>query len=154
MSIEKVKKYLEKYDLSDRVVELDKSSATVMDAAIALKCDPKVIAKSLTFFAPEPIMVVTAGDVRIDNNKFKKEFGIKASMIPIEEVEQIVGQRVGGVCPFAVNKEVKIYLDDSLKRFDYVYPACGSPNSAIKISVFELEQCVNYEKWIDVCSIS
>ena len=140
--------------MSDRVVELDKSSATVMDAAIALKCDPKVIAKSLTFFAPEPIMVVTAGDVRIDNNKFKKEFGIKASMIPIEEVEQIVGQRVGGVCPFAVNKEVKIYLDDSLKRFDYVYPACGSPNSAIKISVFELEQCVNYEKWIDVCSIS
>ena len=153
MSIEKVKKYLRKYNLDDKVIELEKSSATVQEAAIALNCEPELIAKSLTFYTPSPVMILVAGDARIDNSKFKSEFGIKASMIPVNEVGEVIGFKVGGVCPFGVNKNVKIYLDNSLKRFSYVYPACGSSNSAIKLSLKELEECVNYEKWIDVCKI-
>ena len=153
MSIEKVKKYLSKYNLDNRIIVLDKSSATVQEAALALGCEPKLIAKSLTFYVPNPILILAAGDARIDNSKFKGVFGIKATMIPVDEVEEVIGFKVGGVCPFGSNENVKIYLDDSLKRFEYVYPACGSANSAIKLSIKELEGCIKFEKWIDVCKL-
>jgi prolyl-tRNA editing enzyme YbaK/EbsC (Cys-tRNA(Pro) deacylase) len=153
MSIDKVKKYLEQYNMSDNIIVLNESSATVLEAAKALNCEPELIAKSLTFYAPDPIMIVTAGDVKIDNSKYKKEFNTKAKMIPATEVEDVIGHKVGGVCPFAIKDNVKVYLDDSLKRFEYVYPACGSSNSAIKLSIKELEDITNYIKWIDVCKL-
>ena len=153
MSVEKVRKYLSKYSFDNRIIVLDKSSATVQEAALALGCEPQLIAKSLTFYTPEPILILTAGDARIDNVKYKKEFKVKATMIPVEEVEKVIGFKVGGVCPFGVKKGVRVFFDESLKRFKYVYPACGSSNSAIKISLKELEECINYEKWIDVCKL-
>ena len=153
MSVEKVRKYLSKYNFDNSIIVLDKSSATVQEAALALGCEPQLIAKSLTFYTPEPILILTAGDARIDNVKYKKEFKVKATMIPVEEVEKVIGFKVGGVCPFGVKKGVRVFFDESLKRFKYVYPACGSSNSAIKISLKELEECINYEKWIDVCKL-
>lgn len=151
MAIERVKEYFKKFDMEERINVFDVSSATVKAAALALNCEEKLIAKTLAFVTDKPILIVTAGDVKIDNSKYKQEFGVKAKMLPFEDVESIIGHAVGGVCPFGINEGIEVYLDVSLQRFSYVYPACGSANSAIKLSIKELETYSNYVKWIDVC---
>lgn len=152
MSIEKVKNYFKDFGLEDRIREFDTSSATVELAAAALNCQPERIAKSLSFIVKDkPVIIVTAGDVKIDNKKFKEFFETKARMIDKDRVEDLIGHEVGGVCPFAVKDGVEVYLDQSLKRFDTVFPACGSSNSAIELSIEELEKCSNYKAWLDVC---
>ena len=152
MSIEKVRNYFKKLGIEDRIREFDVSSATVALAAEALGCEGKRIAKTLSFETAEGcILVVAAGDARIDNGKFKAEFSMKAKMADFNRVAELCGHAVGGVCPFAVNDGVEIYLDVSLKRFETVFPACGSSNSAIELTVDELEQYSNYKKWVDVC---
>ena len=152
MSTEKVKQYLKKFGAQDRVQEFNVSSATVELAAIALGCNPARIAKSLTFNVCEnPVMVVTAGDAKIDNTKFKQYFKTKAKMLSFNEVESLIGYSVGGVCPFAVNNNVKVYLDISLKRFETVFPACGTSNSAIELTITELEQFAKPVDFVDVC---
>ena len=152
MSIEKVREYFSSKKIADRILEFNVSSATVDLAAAALGCEPSRIAKSLTFVgAQNPIMIVCAGDARIDNSKFKSQFGLKAKMLSFEEAESLIGHAVGGVCPFAINDGVQVFLDESLKRFDFVFPACGSSNSAIKLTIPELEKYSNFNAWIDVC---
>lgn len=154
MSVEKVKKYFEAFGIDNRIKEFDTSSATVDFAARALGCAPERIAKSLAFRKDGGvIMVVAAGDTKIDNKKFKAEFGLKAKMLTPDEVIESVGHAVGGVCPFALNVGVSVYLDKSLKRFETVFPACGSSNSAIELTCEELEKYSGYEKWVDVCKI-
>ena len=154
MALDRAKEYLKKYKLDSRIMLFDVSSATVREAAIALGCKEQDIAKTLSFLIGEdPILIVVAGDAKIDNSKYKKEFGLKAKMVPGDRVEELVGHAVGGVCPFGVNDNVKIYLDESLKRFDIVYPAAGTGNSAVKLKLEELESSVNYEKWVDVCKV-
>lgn len=151
MSIAKVKEYLDKYNMSSKIQEFDVSSATVELAAKALNTEPEKIAKSLTFMCNDSaIMIVLAGDKKIDNSKYKAEFNSKAKMLTADEVEDLIGHAVGGVCPFGINEGVKVYLDVSLKRFDFLFPACGSSNSAIKLSLAELEKCSGYIKWVDV----
>jgi prolyl-tRNA editing enzyme YbaK/EbsC (Cys-tRNA(Pro) deacylase) len=151
MAIERVKEYFKKYGMEDRVQELDESSATVELAAAALGCEPCRIAKTLSFMVDgRPILIVAAGDTKIDNHKYKAYFGAKAKMLTPEEAETLVGHAVGGVCPFAVNDGVTIYLDESLKRFTTVFPACGSSNSAIELTIEELEQYSSFTEWIDV----
>ena len=156
MSLENVKKYLSKFGVEGRVLEFDVSSATVELAAEALGVKPEHIAKSLTFMVDElPVMIVCAGDVKIDNPKFKEVFKTKAKMLSFDEVENLIGHKVGGVCPFAINESVKVYFDESLKRFDKVYPACGSSNSAIGLSLDEFQNCAqNFQGFIDVCKSS
>jgi prolyl-tRNA editing enzyme YbaK/EbsC (Cys-tRNA(Pro) deacylase) len=152
MSIDRVRAYLSKYDLDKCIQEFSVSSATVELAAIALGCEPERIAKTMSFIVEDnPILIVTAGDVKIDNPKYKAAFGTKAKMIDSDSVEKYIGHAVGGVCPFGINDGVKVYLDESLKRFDTVYPACGSSNSAIELSILELEMVSNYSAWVDVC---
>ena len=117
-----------------------------------MNCEEKEIAKTLSFLVNEkPIVIVVAGDAKIDNSKYKKEFQTKAKMIGFDDVEKLVGHAVGGVCPFGVNEGVLVYLDESLKRFEYVYPACGSSNSAIKLTIDKLEEIVELNKWVDGC---
>ena len=155
MSIEKAREYLIKkgYDPA-RIIEFDTSSATVELAAEALGCDPEHIAKSITFSVNgEPVMILAAGDTKIDNPKYKAYFGTKAKMLTAAEVDELIGHSVGGVCPFGVNEGVKVYLDESLKRFETVYPACGSSNSCLKLTIAELEKLSGYCEWIDVCKI-
>lgn len=153
--IEKVKLYLEKFhqNLENRVKNLSVSSATVELAAQALGCEPARIAKSLSFanHNDTAILIVTAGDMKIDNAKFKSKFHIKAKMLTPENVIRLIGYPVGGVCPFGVNDGVKIFLDVSLKRFQTVFPACGTPHSAIEMTIDELEKFIPFESWIDVC---
>lgn len=150
MAIEKVKEYFGKYGIEDRVREFAVSSATVELAAQALGCEPCRIAKTLSFMAAEgPVLIVAAGDAKIDNQKYKAQFGIKAKMLSPEEVEKIIGHAVGGVCPFAVNENVVTYLDVSLKRFETVFPACGSSNSAIELTVKELEKYSRVGAWVE-----
>ncbi len=152
MAIEKVRAYFKEHGMEERVQEFDVSSATVELAARALRCEPQRIAKTLSFMAgDQAVLIVTAGDAKIDNPKYKAKFGKKAKMLSPDEVETIVGHAVGGVCPFAVNEGVKVYLDVSLKRFDTVFPACGSPNSAIELTIPELEEYSGYAEWVDVC---
>lgn len=152
MSIERVKAYFRKYGIEGRIRELDASSATVELAAAALGCEPERIAKTLSFLVDgHGILVVAAGDAKIDNTKYKAQFGTKAKMLSAEDVEKMVGHAVGGVCPFGVNEGVKVYLDISLKRFETVFPACGSGNSAIELTILELEEYSNYLAWVDVC---
>ncbi len=152
MSLEKVKKYLSRYKMDERILEFESSSATVAEAAVAANCTEGEIAKTLSFIVDDkPILIVVAGDSKIDNPKYKAEFHTKAKMIPFEDVERLIGHQVGGVCPFGINDGVEVYLDESLKRFEMVYPACGSSNSAIKLTIPELEQTSSYKKWIDVC---
>lgn len=154
MAIEKVKEFFSKYDMADRILEFDVSSATVELATAALGCEPERIAKSLSFLVDDgPVLVIAAGDARIDNPKYKAQFGTKAKMLSPEQVETLVGHAVGGVCPFGVNPGVKTYLDVSLKRFQTVFPACGSSNSAIELTLAELEQYSSYLDWIDVCKL-
>ena len=152
MAIEKVKEYFKKYNMENRIQEFNVSSATVELAAEALHCEPCRIAKTLSFMVDNhPILIVTAGDTKIDNPKYKVQFGTKAKMLAPEEVETMIGHAIGGVCPFAVNDNVTIYLDESLKRFQTVFPACGSSNSAIELTIEELKQYSSFDSWIDVC---
>ena len=148
----KAKEHLEKYGMGNLVAEFEVSSATVGEAAVAVGVTEGEIAKTLSFIVDEkPILIVVAGDVKIDNAKYKAEFYAKARMIPFENVEELIGHAVGGVCPFGVNEGVTVYLDESLRRFDIVYPACGSSNSAVKLTVEQLEAASGFTKWVDVC---
>ena len=152
MSFVKAKEHIKKLGLEDRVMEFDVSSATVGEAAKAVGCEEEEIAKTLSFLVEDsPILIVVAGNCKIENSKYKAEFHKKAKMIPFEHVEELIGHGVGGVCPFGINENVKVYLDVSLKVFDVVYPACGNANSAVKLTVEELEKTSGYLKWIDVC---
>lgn len=152
MAIEKVKEYLGAFGVADRIQEFEVSSATVELAAIALGCKPCQIAKSMAFvMGDSAILVVAAGDTKIDNQKFKSKFETKAKMLAFDDVERLIGHAVGGVCPFGINDGIKVYLDESLKRFETVYPACGSSNSAIGLTLDELMRFSDYEKWVDVC---
>ena len=152
MSVERVREYLKQWNAEERILEFDVSSATVELAAQALHCAPAHIAKTLSFHLEERVvLIVAAGDARIDNRKYKARFGKKAVMLAAEEAEELVGHAVGGVCPFAVKEGVEVYLDLSLKRFQEVYPACGSSNSAICLTIPEWERFSGYLEWVDVC---
>ena len=155
MSIEKAKEYLKSINLDDRVMEFSVSSATVKDAAIAVGCPEDEIAKPLTFLTSDgPIMILASGNSKIDNSKFKAEFHTKAKMIPFEDVERLIGHAAGGVCPFGINDGVKVYLDNSLKKYSIVYPAAGNDKSAVKLSIEELEKTSKFIKWVDVCKVA
>lgn len=152
MAIERVREYFREYGMENRIQEFEVSSATVELAAAALHCEPQRIAKTLSFLVDNhAILIVTAGDAKIDNAKYKAKFRAKAKMLTPDEVEAMVGHAVGGVCPFGVNEGIAVYLDVSLKRFETVFPACGSGNSAIELSIEELEQYSGYIEWVDVC---
>ncbi|MBQ2903103.1 MAG: YbaK/EbsC family protein [Clostridia bacterium] len=154
MAFSKAKEHLEKYGMGGRVMEFDVSSATVGEAAKAVGSSEGEIAKTLSFIVDEkPILIVVAGDCKIDNAKYKAYFHAKAKMIPFEAVEELIGHAVGGVCPFGINEGVEVYLDESLKRFEIVYPACGSSNSAVKLNIEELEKTSEFKCWIDVCKM-
>lgn len=153
MSIEKAREYLSKFGVENRIVELPVSSATVELAAKALGREPGMIAKTISFYDKDGgvILIVAAGDTKIDNKRFKERFGLKAKMLTHEDAEKLIGHVVGGVCPFGVNEGVRVFLDESLKRFDTVFPACGSSNSEIELTVEELEKYAAPEDWIDIC---
>ena len=152
MSIEKVREYFRPFGMEERILEFETSSATVELAAQALHCEGKRIAKTLSFLVNGgAILVVAAGDARIDNAKFKAQFGVKAKMLSHEDALTMIGHAVGGVCPFAVPDAVKVYLDCSMKRFETVFPACGSSNSAIELTLPELERYSKAACWVDVC---
>ncbi len=152
MAIERVKTYFKQYGMEEKIREFDVSSATVELAAQALSCEPARIAKTLSFMVDgHAILIVAAGDVKIDNHKYKEQFHAKAKMLSPEEAETLVGHAIGGVCPFAVNEGVTVYLDESLKRFKTVFPACGSSNSAIELTIPELEKYAAPVQWVDVC---
>jgi prolyl-tRNA editing enzyme YbaK/EbsC (Cys-tRNA(Pro) deacylase) len=154
MAIDKVKAFFRQYGLEGRILEFEVSSATVELAAQALNCEPCRIAKSLSFLVDgAAVLVVAAGDARVDNAKFKAKFHTKAKMLSLDDTEALIGHAVGGVCPFAVNDGVKVYLDESLKRFTTVFPACGSSNSAIELTLPELEQYSGFVEWVDVCKL-
>ena len=152
MSIEKVKAYFSQFGMEQRVLEFEVSSATVELAAQAAGVEPKRIAKTLSFLVGDScILIVAAGDARVDNKKYKERFGVKAKMLAHDDVPEYIGHAVGGVCPFAVKEGVKVYLDESLKRFETVFPAAGSANSAIELTIPELEQYSKFDGWVDVC---
>ena len=154
MAIERVREHFRQYGMEERIIELAESSATVELAAQALGCEPARIAKSLSFMVDEkPILIISAGDVKVDNAKYKARFGTKAKMLTPEQAETLIGHAVGGVCPFGVNEGVTVYLDESLKRFITVYPACGSGNSAIELTIPEMERYSGYQEWVDVCKL-
>lgn len=154
MSIDRVREYFRKFDMEEKILEFAVSSATIELAAQAAGVIPARIAKSLTFMLPDgPIIIVAAGDARIDNPSYKAMFHTKAKMLTAEEVTQRIGHNVGGVCPFAIMDDVGVYLDESMKRFETVYPACGSSNSAIELTIPELEQYSGFVAWIDVCKL-
>ncbi len=152
MAIDQVRAYFKQYGMEERIQEFDTSSATVELAAAALHCEPQRIAKTLSFLADgQALLIVAAGDVKIDNSKYKAQFKTKAKMLSAQQAETLIGHAVGGVCPFAVKEGVKVYLDQSLKRFATVYPACGSANSAIELTIPELEKYSGFAAWVDVC---
>ena len=152
MSIEKVTAFFADFGMESQILEFPVSSATVALAAEALQCEPCRIAKTLSFLVNDrPILIVAAGDTRIDNAKYKSQFGAKAKMLTPEQATELVGHAVGGVCPFAVNPDGTVYLDVSLKRFETVFPACGSSNSAIELTIAELEKYSSFTEWVDVC---
>ena len=154
MAIEKVRKYFAEFGMEDKIMEFEVSSATVAMAAQALNCEECRIAKTLSFHVEDKVvLIVAAGDAKIDNSKYKAFFHAKAKMLSYDEAENLIGHAVGGVCPFAVNEGVIVYLDESLKRFETVFPACGSSNSAIELTLSELEKYSNSESWIDVCKL-
>lgn len=154
MSVERVKTYLKQWNLQDRVKEFDVSSATVELAAQAVGCEPGRIAKTMSFLADgKAVLILLAGDVKIDNRKYKDTFHTKAAMLKPEELEELIGHPIGGVCPFDVKESVDVYLDESLKRFEIVYPAAGSPSSAVELNLEELEQASRAKGWIDVSKV-
>lgn len=151
MAIEKVREFFKSYGIEDRIREFDVSSATVALAAEALGCEPGKIAKSLSFKVGEgAILIIASGNARVDNHKYKETFGTKAKMLTPDEAETLIGHAVGGVCPFAINDGVKVYLDNSLRAYDTVFPACGSSNSAIELTIGELEKYSRPVAWVDV----
>lgn len=152
MSLEKAKNYLQEKGYADHVIELADSSATVQLAAEALGVEPGMIAKTMSFLIGEqPILILTMGTARIDNHKFKEIFHTKAKMIPFDDVERLIGHAPGGVCPFGILPGIPVYLDESLKQYETVYPAAGNDHSAVKLTIAELEEVSGYEKWVDVC---
>ena len=152
MAIDQVRTYFRELGYEHRIIEFDVSSATVDLAAEALKTEGKRIAKTLAFrYFDQTLLIVTAGDAKIDNSKFKSKFNLKARMLDYQETEEKVGHAVGGVCPFAVNENCVVVLDESLKRFETVYPACGSASSAIELNLNELEKLSKSTQWVDVC---
>ena len=152
MAIEKVREFFRQYGLEGRILEFTVSSATVELAAEAVGCEPKRIAKTLSFMTEEgPVLIVAAGDAKIDNPKYKAQFHTKAKMLTPDEATELVGHSVGGVCPFGINDGVSVYLDRSLQRFETVFPAAGSASSAIELTLPELEQYSGSKGWIDVC---
>ena len=154
MSIEKVKAYFKGFGMEDKVLEFDTSSATVELAAQAVGVIPARIAKTLSFMVDDRcILIVAAGDAKVDNSKYKGMFHKKAKMLTPDEVDSRIGHSIGGVCPFAIPEDVEVYLDESLKRFDSVFPACGSSNSAIEFTIEELKKYSNYIKWVDVTKL-
>lgn len=152
MSQERAEKYLESRGFLDHVIRLEASTATVADAAAALGVEPGMIAKTMSFLQDDqPVLILTEGTARVENRKYKDTFHIKAKMIPFEEVEQWIGHAPGGVCPFGINDGVKVYLDESLRRFETVYPAAGDAHSAVKLTIPELEEVAGAVGWVDVC---
>lgn len=152
MSIERAKDYFRKYGMEARIREFPVSSATVELAAQAVHTEPQRIAKTLSFLVNDKaILIVTAGDAKIDNARYKAQFHIKAKMLAPGQVEEMIGHAIGGVCPFGINDGVTVYLDESLKRFETVFPACGSSNSAIELTIPELEQYSGFTSWVNVC---
>ncbi|MBR1729799.1 MAG: YbaK/EbsC family protein [Selenomonadaceae bacterium] len=151
MAIDKVKNFLESINELDRLMIFEESTATVDQAAAAVGCKPGNIAKTISLLVDnKPILILLAGDVKIDNHKFKDTFKTRAKMIPIDQVEELIGHAVGGVCPFAVNDGVPIYFDESLKRFETIYPAGGNEHSAVRLKLDELEKFINSVGWVDV----
>ena len=150
MSVERARDHLKNYGFDERIREFDVSSATVELAALALGTEEKRIAKTLSFDVGGPVLIVAAGDTKINNSKFKAEFNVKAKMLAFDEVEKLIGHSVGGVCPFGVNEGVKVYLDVSLKRFETVFPAAGGSNTAIELTIPELELSSEAIGWVDV----
>lgn len=155
MSIEKVKSYFRQWPgMEEKILEFPVSSATVAEAAKAVGTEERRIAKTLSFILDDgPILVVAAGDAKIDNKKFKATFHKKATMLKVDELTELVGHPVGGVCPFGIKEGVKVYLDQSLRRFPTVFPACGSANSAIELTIPELETYSLFDQWVDVCKV-
>lgn len=152
MAFDNAKEHLVKLGFEDRIMVFDESSATVELAALRVGTEPARIAKSMTFMLPTgPIMVVCAGDVKVCNPKFKEAFATKAKMLSFDEVHELIGHDVGGVCPFGIKEGVTVYLDESLKRFDTVYPACGNDFSAVRLAISELELASGFKSWVDVC---
>lgn len=153
MSFIKAQEHLKKYNLEDRIIEFSISTATVKEAAYALGSTEGEIAKSMGFIVNDkPILIIAAGDKKINNSKFKSKFNVKAKMISFDMVESLIGHAAGGVCPFGINENINVYLDESLKKYEYVYPACGNHNSAVKLLIKELEMTSNYIEWVDVCN--
>lgn len=154
MSVEAVREYFSQWDMQDKVMEFPVSSATVAQAALALNTEERRIAKTMSFLVEDkPILIVMAGDAKTDNKKYKEKFHKKAVMIKPDELVELVGHPMGGVCPFAIKEGVTVYLDESMKRFETVFPACGSGNSAIELTLEELEKYSNFSEWIDVSKI-
>ena len=152
MSQKRAENYLEQKGFLDHVIRLEASTATVAEAADALGVEPGMIAKTMSFLLDDqPILILTEGPARVENRKYKDTFHIKAKMIPFEEVEQWIGHAPGGVCPFGINDGVKVYLDESLRRFETVYPAAGDDHSAVKLTIPELEEVAGAVGWVDVC---
>lgn len=151
MAIDKVRNYLKQFNLDNKILEFNTSSATVELAAKTLNCEPGRIAKTKSFLVNDkPILIVLAGDIKIDNSKYKAEFNTKAKMISYENVENVIGHAAGGVCPFGINDGIEVYLDESLKKYETIFPACGSSNSAIELTIKQLEETSKYLKWINI----
>ena len=154
MSFERAKEHLRKEGFEERIIIPEKSSATVTEAAEALGCELGMIAKTLSFIQDDkPVLILVEGLARIDNKKYKSRFGLKAKMIPGDQVEKLIGHDIGGVCPFGINDGVTVYLDESLKQHETVYPAAGTDHSAVRLSISDLEKCSGYKEWVDVCKI-
>ena len=152
MAFEKAEAYLEQYGLGDRIIVTEHSSATVAEAAQAIGCEAAMICKTLSFLQDEkPVLILADGVARIDNRKYKDRFGCRAKMIPADMVGPLVGHEIGGVCPFGVNEGVTVYLDESLRKHEIVYPAVGNDHSGVKLTIPELEKCSGYTEWVDVC---
>ena len=152
MSLEKAESYLKKAGFLDHVIELKESTATVALAAEALGVEPGMIAKTMSFLQGEqPVLILTEGTAKVDNRKYKDTFHVKAKMIPFEQVEEVTGHAPGGVCPFGIKDGIEVYLDESLKRFETVYPAAGDDHSAVRLTIPELETVSGAKGWVDVC---
>ena len=152
MSLKRAEEYLENKGFLDHVIELADSTATVAEAAEALGVEPGMIAKTMSFLQGEnAVLILTEGTARVDNRKYKDTFHVKAKMIPFDQVEEVIGHAPGGVCPFGINDDIEVYLDESLKKFDTVYPAAGNDHSAVKLTIPELEQAADTKGWVDVC---
>ena len=152
MAFDKAKTYLESFGLADRIIVTEHSSATVSEAAEAIGCEPAMIAKTLSFLQEDqPVLILADGLARIDNRKYKERFHCKARMIPAELVEPLIGHDIGGVCPFGIHQDVRVYLDESLRKHEFVYPAVGTDHSGVKLTIPELETCCSGAEWVDVC---